>query len=197
MAPAAATTTYQGTFQGRAEEIARVRREMAAYLGQCPVADDMVLVADELASNSVLHTRSRGGTFHVRCELSPGSARVEVEDTGGPWRTRTGDDRPHGLNIVQALTGADGWGTEQTRGGTRLVWASLRWPDPLTAPGHTKMDHMRDTWETTVRTAAATMLRYPDKLSDGLESELYVLLERLGPPETGRPESTGTPDDAT
>ena len=55
---------------------------------------------------------------------------------------------------------------------------------------------MRDTWETTVRTAAATMLRYPDKISDGLEAELYALLEKLGSPETGRPESTGQPDDA-
>jgi hypothetical protein len=37
-----------------------------------------------------------------------------------------------------------------------------------------------DTWETTVRTAASTMLRYPEKLSDGLEAELYALLEKLG-----------------
>ena len=40
---------------------------------------------------------------------------------------------------------------------------------------------MTDTWETTVRTAAVTMLRYPDKISDGLEAELYALLEQLGP----------------
>jgi hypothetical protein len=38
---------------------------------------------------------------------------------------------------------------------------------------------MSDTWETTVRAAATTMLRYPDKLSDGLEAELYALLEAL------------------
>jgi hypothetical protein len=37
-----------------------------------------------------------------------------------------------------------------------------------------------DTWETTVRTAASTMLRFPHKLSDGLEAELYALLETLG-----------------
>ena len=55
---------------------------------------------------------------------------------------------------------------------------------------------MRDTWETTVLTAATTMLRYPDKISDGLEAELYALLEQLGSPETGRPHSTGQPGDA-
>ena len=40
---------------------------------------------------------------------------------------------------------------------------------------------MTDTWETTVRTAATTMLRYPDKISDGLEAELYALLENSTP----------------
>jgi two-component sensor histidine kinase len=123
----AAATTYQGTFHGRAEEIARVRQEITAYLGQCPVADDLVLIADELATNSVLHSISRGGAFHVRCELTAESARVEVEDAGSPWRTRQDDDRPHGLNIVEALTGPDGWGTEQTTGGSRVVWAALGW----------------------------------------------------------------------
>ena len=50
---------------------------------------------------------------------------------------------------------------------------------------------MSDTWETTVRTAATTMLRYPHKISDGLEAELYALLEALD--NTGKaepPEST-------
>ena len=55
---------------------------------------------------------------------------------------------------------------------------------------------MTDTWEMTVRTAANTMLRYPDKISDGLEAELYALLEQLDTPHDGQPGSTGTPDDA-
>jgi len=55
---------------------------------------------------------------------------------------------------------------------------------------------MRDTWETTLRTAATTMLRYPAKISDGLEAELYALLEKLGTPETGPPKNAGQPDDA-
>jgi hypothetical protein len=67
----ATATRYQGTFHGRAEEVARVRKEIAAYLSECPVADDLVLIADELASNGILHTHSRGEFFRVRCELSP------------------------------------------------------------------------------------------------------------------------------
>jgi|HubBroStandDraft_1064217.scaffolds.fasta_scaffold575486_3 hypothetical protein len=51
---------------------------------------------------------------------------------------------------------------------------------------------MPDTWETTIRTAAAAMLRYPDKISDGLEAELYALLEQLGTATAGQPERTDT-----
>jgi len=125
--PTATATRYTGTFHGRAEEVARVRKEIAAHLGECPVADDLVLIADELAANCVLHTHSRGEFFRVRCELSPGTARIEVEDMGGPWRTRKDDGRPHGLDIVQALTGPDGWGTARTPDGSRIVWARLTW----------------------------------------------------------------------
>jgi hypothetical protein len=52
---------------------------------------------------------------------------------------------------------------------------------------------MPDTWENTVRIAAATMLRYPERISDGLEAELYALLEQLGTPTAGQPDSTSTP----
>ena len=55
---------------------------------------------------------------------------------------------------------------------------------------------MTDTWEITVRAAANTMLRHPDKISDGLEAELYALLEQLGTPQDDRPGSTSTPNDA-
>ena len=123
----ATAMTYNGTFHGRAEELSRVRREVAGYLAGCPVSDDLVLIADELAANCILHTRSRGESFRLRCELSPESVRIEVQDMGGPWRTRGEDDRPHGLDIVQALTGPDGWGTERTSGDARVVWARLSW----------------------------------------------------------------------
>ena len=49
---------------------------------------------------------------------------------------------------------------------------------------------MRNSWETTVRTAANTMLRYPDRISDGLEAELYALLEKLDTAKAEQPKST-------
>ncbi len=51
---------------------------------------------------------------------------------------------------------------------------------------------MTDTWETTVRTAATTMLRYPERISDGLEAELYALLEQLGTATADQPEARRT-----
>jgi hypothetical protein len=54
---------------------------------------------------------------------------------------------------------------------------------------------MTETWETTVRTAANTMLRYPDKIPDGLEAELYALMEKLDTAKAEQPEHTGAADD--
>jgi serine/threonine-protein kinase RsbW len=124
---AQADTRYTGTFRGRAEEVRQVRREIAGYLGECPVTDDMVLIAREIAANAILHTQSRGSTFTVRCHAGLGQVRIEVEDFGGPWRSRNHDDRSHGLDIVEALTGPDGWGAEPADTGGRIVWARLTW----------------------------------------------------------------------
>ena len=118
---------YASTFPGRADHGSQVRREIAAYLAGCPAADDIILIADELAANAIIHTQSRGSTFIVRCQLSTGTARIEIEDLGGPWRRRNPGGRPHGLDIVQALTGPDGWGTQPTGTGGRVVWARITW----------------------------------------------------------------------
>ena len=102
-----------------------VRRAVASHLAGCAAADDAVLVASELAANAILHSRSRAGHFTVRTELHPDHVRIEAEDFGGPWRRRQPDGRPHGLDVVEALTGPDGWGTEITTGGGRIVWVRL------------------------------------------------------------------------
>jgi anti-sigma regulatory factor (Ser/Thr protein kinase) len=83
--PGTATVpAYASTFPGRADQVSQVRRQIAAYLDNCPAADDVILIADELAANAILHTQSRGSTFRVRCQLTSGTARLEVEDLGGP-----------------------------------------------------------------------------------------------------------------
>jgi anti-sigma regulatory factor (Ser/Thr protein kinase) len=125
---ASPAASYQQDFPGRADQLSQVRCEIAAYLKDCPAAADVVLIADELSANAIMHTQSRGSTLTVRCHASPGQVRIEVEDLGGPWRQRRNPgDRPHGLDIIQALTGPEQWGTQVTGTGGRIVWARLTW----------------------------------------------------------------------
>ena len=118
-------TRHVGTYPGRAEQVRNVRRAVAAYLAGCPAADDAVLIASELATNAILHSQSRGGHFTIRAELHPDHVLIEAEDLGGPWRRRPSGDRPHGLTIVEALTGPEGWGVKTTSKSGRTVWARL------------------------------------------------------------------------
>jgi len=122
------TTWYQRTFHGRADQVARIRREIAAHLDACPAVEDAVLIASELASNAVTHSGSHGEFFTVRCQLYPDYVWIEVEDLGGEWHCRHPDDRPHGLDIINALVGPDDWGVETTNDGDRIVWARLDLP---------------------------------------------------------------------
>ena len=127
--PSEPETEYQRTYPGRAEQVRHVRRDIAEHLGECPVTDDLVLIASEFAANAILHSRSRGGHFTIRVKLHGDYVRLECHDAGGAWRgSRHTADRPHGLDIVQALTGPDRWGTERTPDDTRVVWATLGWP---------------------------------------------------------------------
>jgi anti-sigma regulatory factor (Ser/Thr protein kinase) len=127
-AAAEPATRYQRTFHGRADQVSQVRREIAHHLADCPVTDDAVLIVSEFATNSVAHSQSQGEFFTVRCEAHPEYVWVEVEDLGGPWQGKQADDRPHGLDITEALTGPDNWGTETTSDGDRVVWARLDLP---------------------------------------------------------------------
>src|ERR1035437_2570245 len=147
MMPKPATATrFTATYPGRPDQVQDARRAVARHLAGCPALDDLVLIVSELASNAVLHSASRGAFFTVRAELHADYVWVEAEDLGGPWRSRQHDDRPHGLDVVEALTGPDGWGTEPAGDGGRVVWARLDLaaggggrasPSPSTAPPST------------------------------------------------------------
>jgi serine/threonine-protein kinase RsbW len=126
-APATQATRYQRTYPGHPAQVAQVRRDLTGHLAGCPAAGDAVLIASEIAANAILHGHAAGQSFTVRCHASPGHLRIEVEDPGGPWRPRQPGDRPHGLDIITALTGPDGWGTQTVGTEGRIVWARLTW----------------------------------------------------------------------
>jgi anti-sigma regulatory factor (Ser/Thr protein kinase) len=121
----AAATRFTATYPGRPDQVRHARRAVARYLAGCPAAADAVLIVSELASNAVVHSASRGEFFTVRAELHADYVWVEAEDLGASWHCRQPDGRPHGLDVVEALTGPDGWGTETTTDGARVVWARL------------------------------------------------------------------------
>lgn len=124
-------TTFQCSYPGEASRIRRVRADLALFVSEYPLADELIMVASELATNAVRHSGSGkpGREFTVRAQLFHGDyAWLEVEDRGGRWITRGyGEDRPHGLDIVARLAGPGNWGIDDTSSGNRVVWVRLTW----------------------------------------------------------------------
>src|ERR1039457_1172569 len=92
-----------------AETVAFSRAYLRGLLDGCPVADDAILCASEMAANAALHSHSAlpGGQFTVSAELSPGDyVWIEVEDQGGLWTPAAAEPGGgHGLDIIHAQIG--------------------------------------------------------------------------------------------
>jgi anti-sigma regulatory factor (Ser/Thr protein kinase) len=93
-AAAADTRRHTGTYPAEPRQVGIARSALAGWLTGCPQADEVILVASEFATNSILHSASRhGGAFTVRAEVRQEYLRIEVEDAGaGNWGIG-GDDR--------------------------------------------------------------------------------------------------------
>ena len=92
-----ATTPKRRVFPGRPEQVAHARRFVARVLDGCPVADDALLCASELASNAIRHTRSgRSGTFRVLVWRGQSSACVAVLDDGSDSTPTPAASQPGG-----------------------------------------------------------------------------------------------------
>ena len=121
--------TFMHSFPALPAHVREARQFLRAALEGCPVADDTILCASELASNSILHSDSKkpGGTFTIYAEMHDDYAWVEVKDDGGPWNQHAhSDGHPHGLGIVNEL--AADWGIDGDPSSGWVVWARLDWP---------------------------------------------------------------------
>src|ERR1017187_7992280 len=122
----AATTILQACiFEGSPVEVRNVRDFVGRLVGACPVAvaEDVVLLSSELATNAVVHTGSgAGGTFCVSVRVEDTWVRVEVHDLGSdiaPAVRPAGSpgESGAGLGLVEML--ADRWGFYGDRKSTR------------------------------------------------------------------------------
>jgi anti-sigma regulatory factor (Ser/Thr protein kinase) len=123
--------TFERDYPGTLDQARRVRADLSEVAGTCLVADELVLLASELAANAILHSRSGhpGHEFTVRMTLYPGEyAWVEVIDQGGAWTAGNHDgENGRGLTIVAAVAGDGNWGIEGNTS-SRVAWFRLEWP---------------------------------------------------------------------
>lgn len=130
----AAPATITGTYPGHPSQIAAVRARLRELLTACPIADEAILCASELAANAAIHSNSRlpGGTFTIRAALSPGQhVTIEVDDDGGTWTPLPADPwRDHGLDIINAI--AAEW-TIRGDHHHRTITARINWPQTTAA----------------------------------------------------------------
>jgi len=122
--------TFERDYAGSVSEAQHVRADLAKVAAECPAADELILVASELATNAVLHSRSGdpGRIFTVRVTLYLGEyVWVEVIDQGGPWVSDGPDDeRGRGLTIVASIAGDGNWGIDGDTA-CRVAWFRLDW----------------------------------------------------------------------
>jgi anti-sigma regulatory factor (Ser/Thr protein kinase) len=126
--------TFERDYRGTIDQARHVRADLAEVAAGCPISDDLVLLASELVTNAVLHSRSGhpDRTFTVRVTLYPGDyAWGEVVDQGGTWTVDEADDEHgRGLTIVAAVAGDGNWGIDGSAA-SRAAWFRLDWHHDL------------------------------------------------------------------
>ena len=128
---------FRRTFTNRRRAVTDARHFTVAVLEGMPgeFVDSVVLMVSELATNAVLHARSRF-ELTIDCEDN-GVVVVRVSDQSRgeaePRNPRVTDLSGRGLQIVRAL--ADDWGVQEpTADWHKSVWFSLRVPDREAEP---------------------------------------------------------------
>ena len=126
------------TLPGRPEHVSAARRFVAREIGDDhPRADAALLLTSELATNAVVHSRSRlpGGTVTVAVARNASSVLVTVTDDGaeaGHPVLAPCQEGEHGNGLLLVESMAECWGYQQEAGHT-VVWFTL---GPDGSPAH-------------------------------------------------------------
>ncbi|MDO0924639.1 SpoIIE family protein phosphatase [Streptomyces sp. TG1A-8] len=117
---------------GDPEALAEARHMIGAAVrswGARDRADEIELAADELITNTLMHTE--GSAILTLRVVDDGDRRlrVEVEDSSSalPRRREVGESGVSGRGLLLVELLADGWGVE-ARGGGKAVWCEFRVP---------------------------------------------------------------------
>jgi hypothetical protein len=139
VAPVANRPTWRheatGTFCGVASSPALVRAFVAEHLtGSGADVEAAILAASELATNAVLHSRSRDGEFTVWVGHTERLVEVAVVDDGPlPNTLRDEAIRPGGWGLARVVPAVTtDHGHHHDSAGRRVAWFRLAIPDTTT-----------------------------------------------------------------
>jgi two-component sensor histidine kinase len=123
----AMTLLGAATICGRPDQVGIARQFVAERLAGMPVADSAVLLASELVTNSVLHSRSADGAVHIAVHANQRQVLVEVTDDGGgePVRRPVAPDSVDGLGLHIVSAMATEWGSYLRPDAGRCTWFTL------------------------------------------------------------------------
>jgi anti-sigma regulatory factor (Ser/Thr protein kinase) len=110
------------TFEPVGSEAASVRRFVRRVMGDWGVdAGDVVLLANELATNAVIHAR---GPFDILLRRSATRVRVSVRDqnTRLPELAMVPLDALSGRGLAMVVALAADWGIDSTAGSGKTIW---------------------------------------------------------------------------
>jgi serine/threonine-protein kinase RsbW len=109
------------SYPGLRDQVGKARTDLAEILDSCPAADSAVQCLSEVATNTVVHSKTGkpGGHFTVQVDLRHVDyVRVSVTDDGGPWGSTNVNG--YGLQIVHSIAVGVGITGDEESGHT--VW---------------------------------------------------------------------------
>lgn len=116
-------------FQGNASQVAEVRSFIRFEISDHPACNSTVIVASELATNAICHTKSGSGIFMVDIRvIDAHRVAMFVTDQGSPEVPRaiaadSDAEFGRGLMLVEALS--EEWGSAELPCCGRVVYAVI------------------------------------------------------------------------